>query len=274
MSQESKAMDATQLKKMSETLSTDLRRIKEQLDKELKEKEVMKKENEARIAEMEKLRSQVNAVKEEKKQTFSGIIEKDIKPYLESLRKSGESDSRFTSSVDVFEESLNKGLDDAFMSPESMAQLQVVRAAASANQVTSSRLEELFQSQKEWETKFQALQDEKAKLEEQTTISAKELEEQNAAKEKVLEELKKELAELKAVHEKSKTNINNVEAHFKENEQVAKDTSNPIDQTTSSEVAPPVAQTVAATASSKSNFCNGFETLFDFTPRSDWKRNI
>lgn len=246
-------LDPQQLHKMTEAMGADLRALKERLDRELAEKDALVKQREAEQKEMETLRSHMNQVKEEKKRHFAGMIQTDVKPFLENLRKNGENDERFTNSLDRFEENLNKGLNDAFMDQDSMATLQTIRAAASANQVTSSKLEELFQSQKQWEEKFGSLQKENEELLAKTAAAAE--------KEKMVEELKKELAELKAVQEKT---VANVESHFEKPAAEA-----PVTQQQTQEQP----QIVTATASSSDAYFNGFETLFDFKPRENWRSN-
>lgn len=283
--QQPKTLDPTQLQKMTEVLGNDLRSIKEELDRERKEKQRIMEEQKAKEEEFHRMREHLNAVKEEKKQYYSGMIDQKVKPFLDDLRKQSENDPRVSDSLNLFQEQLNKGLDNAFMDPQELATLQVAVAASAANQVTSSKLEELFQSQKQWEEKFSSLQKEKEALEAAKAEAQKKLEEDGTLKEKMVEDLKKELAELKAKHEKS---LNNVEGHFEDVDTKMEDVKAPeaavagtvVGTTGGSppEVAAPpaatntVSQTVAATASD-STFYGGFNTLFDFTPRNNWRSN-
>jgi DNA repair exonuclease SbcCD ATPase subunit len=279
-----KTMDPTQLHKMTEVLGADLRSMKEQLEKERQEKQRIIEEQKAREAEFTKMQEHLNRVKEEKKQYYSGMIDSKVKPFLEDLRKQSHNDSRMSDSLSRFENQLNQGLDNAFMDPDQLATLQVAVAASAANQVTSSKLEELFQSQKQWEEKFGALQKEKEELEKAQSDAKKQLEEANSLKEKMVEDLKRELEELKAKHEKS---INNAESHFEEGvEPKMTDAVPPAAATTPAATAAPVPSmpapaipavsqqttTIPATASDK-NFYGGFNTLFDFTPRDSWRSN-
>lgn len=276
-----KNMDPSQLQKMTEVLGADLRTIKEELEKERKEKQRILDEQKAKEEEFARMQQHLNAVKEEKKQYYSGMIDQKVKPFLDDLRKQSENDPRVNDSLNLFQEQLNKGLDNAFMDPQELATLQVAVAASAANQVTSSKLEELFQNQKQWEEKFTALQKEKEEIEAAKKEAQKKLEEDSTLKEQIVENLKKELAELKAKHEKS---LNNVEGHFEEDTKMedVKTTADTNPVSSSSDAAippaaaaaatPAVSQTVAATASD-STFYGGFNTLFDFTPRHNWRSN-
>lgn len=274
-----KTMDPTQLHKMNEVLGADLRSMKEELEKERKEKERILSETKVRDEEFARMQQHLNTVKEEKRQYYSGMINDKVKPFLDDLRKQSQDDSRMSTSINLFQDELSSGLDNAFMDPKQLATLQVAVAASAANQVTSSKLEELFQSQKQWEEKYGLLQKEKEALQVAKEEAAKTLSESNDTKEKMVEALKKELEELKAKHEKS---INNVEGHFEGDTKMedVKDTPSapaPAAGATTAAVTAPVAgaapvtsQTVAATASD-SNFYGGFNTLFDFAPRESWR---
>lgn len=276
-----KTLDPTQLHKMTEVLGADLRSMKEQLEKERAEKQRIIDEQKAKEAEFAKMQEHLELVKKEKKQYYSGMIDNKVKPYLEGLREQSKNDPRMNDSLNLFQEQLNSGLENAFMDPQQLATLQVAVAASAANQVTSSKLEEMFQTQKQWEEKFNALQKEKEEIEKARGDTAKQLEESNTLKEKMVEDLKKELAELKAKHEKS---LNNAEGHFEQAPKMedVKEPAVPADGTQvppQTTMAPPAIPsipqqqtTVAATASDK-NFYGGFNTLFDFTPRDSWRSN-
>lgn len=265
-----KQMDNSQLVKMSDALSKDLRAMKEQLDNERREKELLIKAQQERDVELEELRKHMSSIKDEKKKHFSAMIESDVKPFLNTLRESGKEDERFTQCVDKFESNMNAGLEDAFMNEDQMAQLQVLRAAASANQVTSSKLEELFKSQKEWESKFSALQNEKDDIIKSRSEMEEELKKANIEKEKLVEDLKRELEELRSTHNKTKENIKNVDSHFHGNSPVTENTEAPATTSAQETSNMETQQTVTATASN-TKYYNGFETLFDFAPRTNWR---
>lgn len=270
MAEKNTKMDPAQLEKMTEVLGADLRNIKEELKREREEKERIVREQQAKEAEYKKMQEQMNGVIAEKKEYYSNVINNNVKPFLEDLKKQSENDSRLSSSMSIFERDLNKGLEDAFMDPSQLATLQVAVAASAANQVTSSKLEKLFQTQKQWEEKYTALQEEKEKLLKEQNESKKEWDSANGVKDKMVEELKKELSEIKAKYEKS---INNADGHFSKNSENTK--MEDVEMTAETVDAPPApvenAQTIAATASA--SYHGGFGTLFDFTPRTNWRSN-
>lgn len=258
-----KNMDPEQLHKMSEVLGQDLVKARQALEQEREEKEKLAREREEMRREFEQMKQQMDMVKDEKRQQYTKMIESKVKPFLEELKTKGEAgDSRLSSSVSRFQDNLNKGLENAFMDPDSLATLHVAVAASSANQVTSSKLEELFQSQQQWETKFSDLKKEKTELEAAQTTASAELEARN-------KELAALAAELAALKEKFSTSVNNTASHFV-----------PTD-TLSSELEAPAPQMVTATASATTagttttpSISTGFDSLFDFTPTSSWKRHL
>lgn len=276
-----KTMDPAQLHKMTEVLGADLRSMKEELDRERQEKQRIIDEQKAREEEFTRMQNHLNVVKEEKKQYYSNVIDTKVKPYLDDLRKQSDGDARLGDSLTDFQQQLDIGLDNAFMDPRQLATLQVAvaasadaEAAKAKDQVTSSKLEELFQSQKQWEEKFQTLQKEKDELEKVKTDTQKDMEDANVIKEKMVEDLKKELAELKAKHD---TTLTNAEGHFeKEADVPMTDVSAPMTGVTAPtpvipSIPAPATTTIAATASK--NFHGGFDTLFDFSPRDGWRSN-
>lgn len=275
----SKNMDPTQLHKMAEVLGTDLRAVQDELHKEREEMKRMIASHKERDDEYNRMERHLNTVKEEKKQYYSNVIDNKVKPYLEGLRRQSDGDARLGDSLSQFQQQLDVGLNNAFMDPSQLATLQVAvaasadaEAAKAKNQITSSKLEELFQSQKQWEEKFQTLQKEKDDLEQVKTNNHKEMEDSNATKEKMVEELKKELEELKAKHDSTLTNA---EGHFNKEADVAM--TDVVTTTTNGARVPNVVPminhaTVAATASDI-HYHGGFSTLFDFTPRESWRSN-
>lgn len=260
MSDNKKPVEEDRFRRMSEALSNDLvverkkaeqiAREKAELEKALKEREeaLKAREDEFRSREeaYQRMQSQVDAIKEEKKKQFEGIIQKEVRPYLEQLRKSAPDNTQFSTSIDTFESQLSKGLDNAFMDKESMATLQTIHAAASANQVTSSKLEEVFQNHKTLQTRVEAA--EKAK--EDIDLLLKKTQEE---KDKEIEELKKTLDELHKKHTEAAANINNAKAHFPMEDEVENNTA-----------------TVAATASSDSS-AGQFGSLFSFDINPNWR---
>lgn len=277
---EQQNMDPAQLHKMTEVMGADLRNIKEELKREREEKERIIKEQKEREEEFNRMQKHLNTVKDEKKQYYSGVIDDKVKPYLEALRKQSDGDARLGDSLNHFQKQLDDGLDNAFMDPSQLATLQVAVAASAdaaaaeaKNQVTSSKLEELFQSQKQWEEKFSSLQKEKEEIEKVKTETEKKMEESNSVAAKLAEELKKELSELRAKHEST---ITNAEGHFDKAADVAMTDAPATDNTTPAVVDTPAhvdtPAPVAVTATASKNFYGGFDTLFDFTPR-EWKSN-
>jgi chromosome segregation ATPase len=251
--------DEAQYRKMSEVLSGKVRTMQEELERERAERARVEEERaraqkeyeeeRARVQkEHEEMRAHLDRIKQEKKQEFSHVIAQDVRPFLDGLKKS----ERAAPSIQHFERMLEKGLEDAFMDENSLATLNTIRAAASSNQVTSSKLEEMFQNQKAWEEKLAVLQKEKQEAEERARAQEEE-------KVRMLEELRKELAELKQAKQAADENIKNVESHFESAPAApAPATSAP---------APPV---ITATASSSTE-STGLGTLFSFEPRTNWK---
>lgn len=273
-------MDPEQLKKMTERLGADLRAMKQQLEAANAEKERIASEKAERDAAYEKLNKDMAIVRDEKKRNFSQLVETDVKPFFQNLKK--DQDPRVVENMSMVEDQIAAGLEDAFMEPKDMALFQTVRACNSALTATSQELEKMFQSEREWTAKFNALREEKEASEAKIIESTKAAEEERAVKDKALADLKEELAKLKAVHTK---NLAAVENHFDaEGETAAADAAPdsaaavPVVTDTSAvpanSAAVPAEQstTVRAEASNRSSkFYGGFETLFDFQPRTDWR---
>ena len=288
-------MDPIQYERMMNQMKADLRKYKEDLEKEQREKADLAKKREQEQAEMAKQREHEQAqyqemqknweaAKAEKKRGLSEIVDSRVKPFLDGLRK--DQNPTLVNNVNAFEETLNQGLDNAFMAPEQMAMFQTVEAAASqladtTAQLTakSSELEKMFQSDKEWGAKYEALQKEKAELEEKTATELKAAQEEKELKEKMLEDFKKEIEQLKAIRAKNMMDTDNLldgqEGEGK-TETSAETATQPME--TDAAAAAPVpapAATVEATASGNKQ-SSGYDTLYDFNgykPRSDWRSN-
>jgi DNA repair exonuclease SbcCD ATPase subunit len=287
-------MDPIQYERMMNQMKADLRKYKEDLEKEQREKAELAKKREQEQAEIAKQREEEaarfqemqrnwEAAKAEKKRGLSEIVDTRVKPFLEGLKK--DQNPTLVNNVNTFEETLNQGLDNAFMAPEQMAMFQTVEAAASQLADTtaqlnakSSELEKMFQSDKEWSAKFEALQKEKAELEEKTAAELKAAQEEKELKEKMLEDFKKEIEQLKAIRAKNMMDTENLlDGQEGDKEQAA--TTQPMEtESSSSTAAPPAATeaaptTVEATASGNKQ-SSGYNTLYDFNgykPRTDWR---
>lgn len=259
-------MDPLQVQKMTEALRVDLKALKSELDKERAEKkkieETMKSQSDVwskNHAELEELRKHMDAVKNEKRQFFTKELDTKVLPYLKDLRAAGEKDSQFTNSLDQFQDKLNNNVQtNALMDNDAMAQFQVIRAAASANQVTTSKLNELFKDQQKHKEEYEALNAEKDKME-------TEMKEAIAKEKEMIEALKKELSEVKGKYEKADNNIKNTDTHFEKTENENDSTNT---QQQDQEKNPNVVQ---AAASNSNNYNSGFETLFNFEPMVDWR---
>ena len=295
MTEEQKSnLNVEQLDKMASRLGTDLFNVKKQLDEEkarnaqlAKERDEQLKRQEEQLKRFEEMERQMNQMKSEKTAGFNASYNQEVKPFIDSLREHGKSDTRFTESVDQYEQMMKEDMDNALMDKRSMANFQVIRAAASAHQMRSSEIERYFQDQKaheaekaEWTEKYDKREKE---FEEEKQKSAATLEE----KEKMLNDLKEQLQKLQEEHQKTETNINNVKSHFTNDPTQNNDTTTqgeqssssssssvpPTPQTsstpvTTSAVAPPVTTTIQAAASTDSHYHSGFKTLFDFTPKT------
>jgi hypothetical protein len=292
-------MDPEQLKKMTERLSADLRAVtkrleaadadKERLSAEKTERDVafeklnrdmdvVRGEKTERDVAFEKLNRDMAVVRDEKKRNFSELVETDVKPFFQNLKK--DQDPRVVENVSIVEQQIANGLDDAFMNKNDMALFQTVRACASSLTATSQELEKMFQSEREWTAKFNTLRDEKEANEAKAVESTKLIESERALKEKALDDLKEELAKLKAVHTK---NLAAVENHFEADAEVAPggdeltselETRNSSAPANSAAVPIESSTTIRAEASNRtSKFYGGFETLFDFQPRTDWRNH-
>jgi septal ring factor EnvC (AmiA/AmiB activator) len=149
------------------------------------------------------------------------------------------------SSIDSFRTKTENDLQTGeFLKDEKEQQLMLVHAMASAGQVTSSKLDEIFQSRKDWEKKMEDLKAEKEEQEKKYSTVTQE-------KEKEIEELKKQL-------ELIKNNIKNVDSHF---ESTCKDEAVEGNVTNNA-----VAQPMVSAVASGSNESEGYSSLYSIKP--------
>lgn len=247
---------------MAQAMAEDIRTLKSQLDKEREDRRKIEEEYSLKESRFRDLESTVEKVKEEKKNVYGQIINDDIKPWMSKFKERIKNDKELMSSFDTIDNTLKKGLDNAFMNDEEKSLFRFVESVASADKVTSSTLDGLLKTEQAWGVKYEELMKEKAILEEEKQKREKELEQASLEKEEVVEKLKKELEELRATVGRAQNNINNVDGHFV-GEHV--DTPSSVAPTPS---APVVAPTVTATASKNSG---KFESIFDFRARNDWR---
>lgn len=279
MSQE-KPMSNEELHKMTSAMAEDLRAMKEQLNKERKEREDLLLQMNERETHTKALEQTVEQVKDEKKKVYGNIINEDIKPWIEKKREAAKDDDELMKSIDHIDTSLNAGLDNAFMEPKEKSLLRFVESVASAEKVTSSTLAGLLKTEQEWGEKYEKLMETKAEIEKQASEKAKELEESAKLKEEMVTKLKAELEELKATadqaRKKAEANPNNVDGHFDGADKVEA-VAAPMETGGSAHVPPaatpvePAAPAVTATASSETK---SFVNIFDFQPRSNWRSSF
>lgn len=284
MSQE-KPMSNEELHKMTSAMAEDLRAMKDELDKERKERDQLLEQMKERETHTAALERTVEQVKDEKKKVYSNIINENIKPWMEKKREAAKDDDELMNSIDHIGTSLKTGLDNAFMEPKEKSLLRFVESVASAEKVTSSTLASMLKTEQEWGKKYEDLMKQKEDIEAKAGEKAKELEESTALKEKMVEDLKKELEELKATAAKAKeqaeANPNNVEGHFsgeKQEESQRGSGEAPAESGSGGTAMPPAAipvepaaPAVTATASSSTKT---FQSIFDFTPRSNWRSSF
>jgi predicted nucleic acid-binding Zn-ribbon protein len=236
--------------KVAESLTIENRKIKLQLDEMLAEKK--KLDDERLLFESERkqldekykvINNQVERIKNEKRAHLKNVIDTDINPYLESIMKNNSDDVRLNESINLFKNSVNRDMDSgAFMDVEKESELRVIHAMASAGQVTSSKLDEIFQARKEWEVKM-------TKLKEEKDLQEKQMKEITDDKEKAIMELKRELEMIKSQKDKIQNTIKNVDSHF------PGETPTPVDEekfntaVTSTTVMPVISAVASATPS-------------------------
>lgn len=263
-------MDPIQYERMLNQMKADLRKYKEDLEKEQREKAELEKKRQEESERMQELQKNWELAKAEKRRGLSQIVDQKVKPFLETLKK--DQDPSLVNNLNMFEDTINQGLDNAFMDPAQMALFQTVEAAASQMANTnaqlaakSSELEKLFQSDKEWREKFESLQKQKAELEEKTAAEIKAAREEKELKEKMLEDFKKEIEQLKALKAQNMMDTENMIENTSAMEDVT--------TTDSSSTPTPQQSTVEATASNNAN-AGGYNTLYMFNgykPRTDWR---
>jgi hypothetical protein len=275
--QESKQsmMDPIQYERMMNQMRIDMRKMKEDLEKEQQAKAELERVKAERDAQYQEMQSKWETAKEEKKKGLSEIVESKVRPFLEGLKK--DQNPNLVNNVNAFEQNFNQGLDNAFMAPEEMALFQTVEAAASQMAHTnaqlaakSSELEKMFQNDKEWGAKFEALQNEKAELQKKTEADLKAVQEEKALKEKMLEDFKKEIEQLKSIKAKNMMDTNNLLDGTGDGG-APTETSTPVENTTTPTVE--ATTTVEATASANTN-TSGYNSLLNFDgykPREDWR---
>ena len=267
-------IDDAHAQKMTEVMSAELRALKSKMAQIEEEAKRVSDEKNELLEKYSRAQQDLDVVKEEKKKEYDNVIKKDIKPFLDELRGSATEDPAFAESVDLVESKLNATAQKGIMSRENLADMQLMVQASAATQrykselekannehkVTSSRLEELFQADKEWQKRFEAAK-------ESNEMELKKLREENELKEKMLADLS---AELKALGAKKEKDIADSNSHF--------ETSTETQQSTSSTTAPPLTEptaepmTVEATASSNAD--SGLGSLISFKKTTDWRRSF
>ena len=240
------------LAKVSEALAQENRQMKLKME----EMEAMNKkaEEERNAFTLEKqqmeqkykeINSHIEKIRAEKKQHLEGVVNNEIKPYLNQLVQSNTKDDKLAKSVEMFNRTMEQDLDSgAFMNDVKESNIRLVHAMASAGQMTSSKLDEIFQARKEWEAKMTILKQEKEEQEQKVKQVTDE-------KEKAISDLQKELSAIRS-------NINNVEGHFKTNAPVVPEESIRINEQP---------QSISATASKEQS---GYDSLYSIKPIS-WR---
>jgi len=260
---------------MAEVMSAELRALKSKMAEVEEEAKRVAAEKDELFQKYNRAQEDLDVVKEEKKREYDNVIKKDIKPYLDEIRGSVADDPALAESVDLIESKLNASAQEGIMSRDKLADLQfVVQASANTqryknqlekandeHKITSSKLEKLFQADKEWQERFKAAQ-------ETSAAELKKLEEANALKDKMVADLE---AELKALGAKKETDIADTNSHFETPAQQSSSSSSTA-PVLSEPVQEPESMTVEATASSNSDI--GLGSLISFEKRTDWRRNF
>lgn len=203
------------LSQVSESLTKENRLLMMKLEEMEKRQEELEKEHQemdkARLAmeeEKKSLEDKFNEanklaerVKAEKRTQLETVIQNEINPYLEKLAESNKENPRLLASIDNFKKMTEDDLQTGdFLDDKKENNLMLVHAMASAGQVTSSKLDEIFQARKDWENKMEEIKNEKTKLEQ--------------TYQETTEEQKKEIEKLKKQLEDANNNIKNVDSHF------------------------------------------------------------
>lgn len=224
-----------------------------------------------RLADMEEMLQRTQGRLKEydtkEKEKLKNRIDNVVNPYLKALKEAIPSDDALRPDVEMYEKQLydqiekptNENLSDV------RPAVSFVTAVASAAQIQSRKLEELFQREK------QLLDERDAKVKELEEVSntAKEREEE-------LAKLKAEMEELQKKYTSTSTNIANVEGHFdrvqkSELEGIATEV-NPTEQESISHLQEQ-AQTVTSIASGQPG-TGGFSDLYNLGssgPSTNWR---
>lgn len=258
------------MSKITESLNKENRMLQlklEEMEKERKAIEEERKRVEEEKARMENdLKSyeqrfqeanlHIEKMKREKRAEFEHVLQNDINPYLEKLAESNKENPKLLQSINHFKGEIQNDLQTGdFLKDEKENNFLLVHAMASAGQVTSSKLDEIFQARKDWEAKMEQLRQEKEAKEKEWTTA-------NEEKEKMIEQLKKEL-------ETVKTNIKNVDGHFsaEAKDQVMEDAQ--VQQPSLEQHQP---QMITATASRTPT--RGYSSLYAIKPVTNWYSNL
>lgn len=261
------------MSKISESLNKENRMLQLKLEELEREKQAMA--DERKRVEEERLRIEqekksledryneasqhIEKMKREKRAEFEHVLQNDINPYLDKLAESNKENPKLLNSINHFKGEIQNDLQTGdFLKDEKENNFLLVHAMASAGQVTSSKLDEIFQARKDWENKMELLKKEKEQKE-------SELSSMNEEKEKMIEQLKKEL-------ETVKNNIKNVDGHF---DQEVKDQIM-MDQVSSSSSSSSTMEenTPMITATASNNRNRGYNSLYQIKPVTNWYTNI
>eukprot|EP00512_Aurantiochytrium_limacinum_P001897 CAMPEP_0171493556 /NCGR_PEP_ID=MMETSP0958-20121227/5028_1 /TAXON_ID=87120 /ORGANISM="Aurantiochytrium limacinum, Strain ATCCMYA-1381" /LENGTH=313 /DNA_ID=CAMNT_0012027193 /DNA_START=107 /DNA_END=1045 /DNA_ORIENTATION=- len=288
-SSDSSSSNHEHVTKMTEMMAAEMRKMKAELEAERQRRAQIEQEHRTFVenkadaeAEKEKLRleneqmnKRLDEIREEKRAKFANLLEKDIKPYFEKLRSAaGSDDQRLNESLDVMDTTLARGLADGFMDRESESTLRVVHAMASANRITSSDLEAVFQKNKAWENEL--VESRKLNEEQKEKLAAIE-----AEKEKQLAELREQLEKLRKQVASKDGSIADANAHFdkteaESNAAVAATTSASASSSTPMSMDPAAAHGaapgMAVTAmASNGRVAGGYDTLFQTSELTNWR---
>lgn len=265
------AMDPMQAARMDEVMRRDLRERMKELEALKAEKAAIIAEREEREAEYTEMRNAMEAVKDEKRRNFSEIVTTQVNPFMEGLKK--DQSPNIVRDLSRYEEHINAGLENAFMSPDEQAMYTTVTAAASQLAATSSELEKMFQSDKAWSEKYGALQKERDEIAKANEEAIKEAAVEKELKERMLEDLKKELSELKSLHSKNMMSVDNMlekkdgdgVVDKPATEQLTEDAGNALEQ-------PAV---VSATASNNkvASYDSIYAKIDSYKPVTNWRTN-
>jgi hypothetical protein len=262
MAEAQEGYNEEQLKNMLKRLADDLRVAQEEARIASKTNAELQAKEQERVKYIEKLESDMEQVKNEKKRVYSDIIDKDIKPYLTKMKQAG--DSNVVTAVEHMENTLRAGHENAFMNPDEQNTLRFVSAIASADAIRSSELAGLLTSEQEWGTKYEALLKQNQEIKTSMEEQLRQQEAANALKDKMVQDLKEEL-------DKLKKSVNNRDGHFSDTAVVEEENSN--------SMVPLTKSTTAVVGSVASSGAVGIDSIFDFRrpslfsfePKKDWR---